>query len=68
MKTFVNWLCFTICILCIITGTTISILAIWHVVADQAFLWRSLMTLAVVFLAALLAFMVNSMMTSGGSD
>lgn len=48
-------------IFCIIIATTISILAIWQVVIDTAFVLRSLMTLGVIFLASLLTFTVNNL-------
>lgn len=44
---------------CILVATTISILAIWQVVIDAEFVWKSLMTLGVIFLASLLTFTVN---------
>ena len=56
----VNKICFTLCLICIIVGTTISILAIWKVIADQDFYWRSLMTLGVLFLASVLTATINN--------
>lgn len=50
-----------ISILCILIATTISILAIWRVVIDTQFVWKSLMTLGVIFLASLLTFTVNNL-------
>ncbi|MCF7804453.1 MAG: hypothetical protein K9N46_09445 [Candidatus Marinimicrobia bacterium] len=50
-----------ISLLCIVIATTISILAIWRVVIDTEFVWKSLMTLGVIFLASLLTYTVNNL-------
>lgn len=48
-------------LLSIVIATTISILAIWQVVIDTEFVWKSLMTLGVIFLASLLTYTVNNL-------
>lgn len=50
-----------ISLLCIGAGTVISILGIWGFIGDQGLIWRSLATLAVVFIATILTFTVNNM-------
>jgi len=50
-----------VALLSILVATTISILAIWQVVIDTEFVWKSLMTLAVIFLASLLTYGVNKL-------
>jgi hypothetical protein len=55
----INLICFAICVVCIVAGTTISILSIWNVVAKGYIVWKSLLTIGVVFLASLLTITVN---------
>lgn len=50
-----------VALLSILIATTISILAIWQVVIDTEFVWKSLMTLSVIFLASLLTYGVNKL-------
>ncbi len=50
-----------VALLSILVATTISILAIWQVVIDTEFVWKSLMTLSVIFLASLLTYGVNKL-------
>ncbi len=64
----INTICFTVCLVCIVGGITISILAIWNVVETSDFFWRSLMTLAVLFVGSILTVMVNSFMPQPKSD
>lgn len=58
----INKVCFVICILCIVAGSTVSVLAIWEVVDVEHTMWRSLSTFAVIFFASLLAVLVNKML------
>ena len=60
----INLICFVICVVCIVAGTTISILAIWNVVAKGYIVWKSLLTISVVFLASLLTITVIKMIPS----
>jgi|GEM_PF-1325491 len=53
-------------LLCIIVATTISILGIWNVVDSDVLVWKSLMTLGVIFLASLLTYSVNRLIPLGG--
>jgi hypothetical protein len=55
----INLICFAICLVCIVAGTTISILAIWNVVAKSYIVWKSLLTFGVIFLASLLTMTVS---------
>lgn len=55
----INLICFVICVVCIVAGTTISILSIWNVVPKGYIVWKSLLTIGVIFLASLLTITVN---------
>lgn len=57
-----NRICFAICVLCIVAGSTVSILAIWGMVDREATLWKALSTFTVIFFASLLAVLVNRML------
>jgi hypothetical protein len=61
MLTSINLICFVICLICIVAGTTISILAIWGVVEKSYVVLKSLLTFGVIFLAALLTITVNKL-------
>lgn len=61
MSSVVNLICFVICLVCIVAGTTISILAIWGVEKNYVVL-KSLLTFGVIFLASLLTITVNNFM------
>ncbi len=60
MKNLNRWMLY-ISLLTIVLATTIAILAIWQVVIDTEFVWKSLMTLGVIFLASLLTYTVNNL-------
>lgn len=62
MSSVVNLICFVICLVCIVAGTTISILAIWGVVEKNHVILKSLLTFGVIFLASLLTITVNKFM------
>jgi hypothetical protein len=62
MYRVINRICFVICVLCIVAGSTVSILAIWDVVDAEATLWKALSTFSVIFFASLLAVLVNRML------
>ncbi|MBW2038066.1 MAG: hypothetical protein JRI46_00475 [Deltaproteobacteria bacterium] len=57
----INLICFAICLVCIVAGTTISILAIWGVVEKSYVVLKSLLTFGVIFLASLLIITVNKL-------
>ena len=59
MVASINLICFAICVVCIVAGTTISILAIWNVVEKSYIIWKSLLTFGVIFLASLLTITIN---------
>lgn len=61
-------ICFSICILCIVAATSVSILAIWNVVDDTALIWKSLATLGVVFLASILTVSVDNIFARKARD
>ncbi|MBD3274735.1 MAG: hypothetical protein GF372_05455 [Candidatus Marinimicrobia bacterium] len=70
MKNLNRWMLY-ISLFTIIVATTIAILAIWQVVIDTEFVWKSLMTLGVIFLASLLTYTVNNLIpaeTEGSDD
>jgi hypothetical protein len=62
MYRIINRICFVVCVLCIVAGSTVSILAIWDVVDAEATLWKALSTFTVIFFASLLAVLVNRML------
>ena len=57
----INLICFVICLVCIVAGTTVSILAIWGVVERDYVILKSLLTFGVIFLASLLTITVNKL-------
>jgi hypothetical protein len=59
MGTTINLICFAVCLICIIAGTTISLLAIWGVFETSYVFLRSLSTLGVIFLASIFTITVN---------
>jgi hypothetical protein len=63
--TALNRVCFTICILCIVFGTVLALALIWGDF-DKEFLWKSELSLSVLFLAAALALSVSR--TLGGKE
>lgn len=60
----VNKICFTICIVCIVLGTVLSLVMIWGEIRENAFVWKSWLTILVFFLASALTLSVNK--TLGG--
>jgi hypothetical protein len=48
-------------LICILLGTTVSILGIWGYIGDTGLVWRSLSTIGVVLLGVILAVTINSM-------
>jgi hypothetical protein len=59
-----NRACFTICIVCIILGTILSLAIIWGEVRDSSVVWKSWLTIGVFFLASSLTLTVSK--TLGG--
>jgi hypothetical protein len=61
MITVINVICFAVCLVCIVAGATISILAIWGVFETSHVFLRSLSTLGVIFLASVFTITVNKL-------
>ena len=59
-----NKICFTICIVCIVLGTVLSLAMIWGEIKDNEFVWKSWLTIGVLFLASALTLSVSK--TLGG--
>ena len=59
-----NKICFTICIVCIVLGTVLSLAMIWGEIRDNEFVWKSWLTIGVFFLAS--ALMLSVSKTLGG--
>lgn len=55
-----NKVCFTICIVCIVAGTVLSLAMIWGDFQDEAALWKSWLTIGVLFLASALTLAVST--------
>ena len=59
-----NKMCFMVCIVCIVLGAALSLVMIWSEIRDNDFLWKSLLSLGVLFLAAAVTLSVSK--TLGG--
>ena len=59
-----NKVALTIGVICILLGTTVSILGIWGYIGDTGLVWRSLSTIGVVLLGVVLAVAINNMTNS----
>jgi len=57
----VNKVALTIGLICILLGTTVSVLGIWGYIGDTGLVWRALSTLGVVLLGVILAVAINNM-------
>jgi uncharacterized membrane protein YhaH (DUF805 family) len=55
-----NKICFSICIVCIVAGTVLSLAMIWGELEDSRFMWKSWLTIGVFFLASVLTICVNN--------
>lgn len=60
----INKIALVIGLICILLGTTVSILGIWGYIGDTGLVWRSLSTIGVVLLGVILAVAINSMTTT----
>ncbi|MGB5444957.1 MAG: hypothetical protein WBM99_05545 [Psychromonas sp.] len=56
-----NKIALIIGIICILLGTTVSVLGIWGYIGDTGLVWRSLSTLGVVLLGVILTVAINNM-------
>ena len=54
-----NRICFTICIVCIVLGTVLSLAMIWGEINDNEFVWKSWLTIGLFFLASALTLSVS---------
>ena len=54
-----NKICFTVCTICIVAGTVLSLAMIWLELQDQKFVWKSWLTIGVFFLASALTLSVS---------
>ncbi len=59
-----NRIALAISIICILLGTTVSILGIWGYIGDTGLVWRSLSTLGVGLLGVVLVVAINNMTIS----
>jgi len=61
----ISYICFTLGLISIISGTTLAIHAIW--VGANATLWKALITCGVLFLASLLTAVINQLLIRPGN-
>ncbi len=61
---YLNKICFTVCVVCIVLGTVLSLAMIWGEIRDSHFVWKSWLTIGVFFLASALTLSVSK--TLGG--
>jgi hypothetical protein len=61
-----NKVCFTICIACIALGTMLSLAMIWGDIRNNEFVWKTWLTIGVLFLASAMTLSVSK--TLGGSS
>jgi hypothetical protein len=63
-----NKVCFTICIVCIVLGTVLSLAMIWGEIKDNTFVWKSWLTIGVLFLASALTLSVSKTLGGRGNE
>lgn len=63
-----NKICFTICIICIVAGSVLSLAMIWLELQDDKFVWKSWLTIGVFFLASALTLSVNKTLAWNPKD
>jgi hypothetical protein len=59
-------ICFTICIVCIVAGTVLSLAMIWCEIHDNEIVWKSWATIAILFLASALTLAVSKTFAGRG--
>lgn len=59
-------ICFTICVVCIVSGLVLGLAMIWDVVNDAEFAYRVFMTLCLFFISALLTLSVTKYFAEPG--
>ena len=62
--TVLNRICWTICIVCIVGGTALSLSMIWAKYESE-FLWKSWTSIAVLFFASAATLIVSKVVGSG---
>jgi hypothetical protein len=60
-----NRICWTVCIICIVAGTTLSISMIWSTYESE-FLWKAWLTIGVLFFASLATLVVSKVVGGKG--
>ena len=60
-----NKVCFTTCIVCIVLGTVLSLAMIWCEIGDNEFMWKSWITIGVLFLASATVLSVSKTLGGG---
>ena len=60
-----NRVCFTICIICIVAGSALSLTMIWHTFESE-FLWKTWSTMAVLFFASVATLIVSRVVGGKG--
>jgi uncharacterized membrane protein len=63
---FLDKVCFTICIVCIVAGTVLSLAMIWGEIHDNAVVWKCWGTIVVLILASALALAVSKTFAGRG--
>jgi hypothetical protein len=59
LLSFVNRMCYVLCVLAIVVGATLSIVAIWSDFDDDL-MWKGISTALVLFMAGVLTIGVNN--------
>jgi hypothetical protein len=65
--TVLNQICWTICIVCIVAGTALSLSMIWGAYQNE-FLWKSWSTIAVLFFASSATLIVSKVVSGRSGD
>lgn len=60
MKTGIQKLCMSICVLCLVAGLVLTLLSVWEVIADSKLLWKIVTTLIVLFFVSGIAYTLSS--------
>jgi hypothetical protein len=61
--TWLNKLCYGLCIVCIVLGMTLSLIMLWTDGFSSPFTWKATCSLGVVFVASAATLSVNRMVT-----
>lgn len=63
---FLDKVCFTMCLVCILAGTVLSLMMVWTEIRDNEFIWKCWMTILVLFLASALTLSVSKTFAGRG--